>query len=76
MITDNHWPKHACASSDIDMTTNGRDAARSDADSDLLENEAVGTDPAIRMNNDAVRVGNEQSPADKGIKRYVGPSHN
>ena len=53
-------PQYFCASANIDMTANFRDALLiSAAQRDLVEDQAVHANPGIRMYDDPVRVRNQ-----------------
>jgi hypothetical protein len=75
MVPNRNRPQYLGSRTNVDMTTNLRDAAVVSANGDLLEQQAIWPDCSIRMYDDAIRVRQQQTAAQFAIERDVGASH-
>jgi hypothetical protein len=64
VITDSNFAKDFCTSPYIDVAANPWGSNAADSHRDLMEDKAVWTDLCVIVDDDAVRVRDEQSPAD------------
>lgn len=76
MCADLNRPKDLGAGADVDMAGNfGNSAATAGAKRDLVENQAVHADLGVRMDDNAIGVGDQQPAADLAGERYFRPRH-
>ncbi|MBD2750531.1 hypothetical protein IC232_28170 [Microvirga sp. BT688] len=75
MFSDHKRRKHLGSGTDIYMAGDAGNPTMCHTDRDLLEDEAVGADFGIRMDNDTVRVRNKEAAADLAVKGYIDPCH-
>ena len=75
MVADRYWPDDFCARPDIDMAANRRATLPVCTNCHLLKEQAIRTNPAVGMNNDAVWMRNYKTTADLAIKRNVGAGY-
>src|SRR5205085_5601387 len=63
------------ARAELNVAPKRRDSARTLAERNLLEDDAIWTDNAIGVNDDAVGMGNHESAANRRPDRNIGPGH-
>ena len=54
MVAHRYWPNDFCTRTDIDMAANRRTALPVCTNCHLLKEQAIGTNPAVGMNDNAV----------------------
>jgi hypothetical protein len=63
------------ARTNVDMTTDFRRAVLTNTERYLLEQQAVRTDFSVRMDDDAVRMRQQQAASQLAIERNIGAGH-
>jgi hypothetical protein len=75
MVPYRDRPQNFGTRTNVDMTTDFRDATVVGTNSDLLEQQAIWPDSSVRMDDDAIRMRQQQTAAQFAIERDVGASH-
>jgi hypothetical protein len=75
MVTYRDRPQDLRSRANVYMTTDSRHATVIGTDGDLLEQEAIRADFGVRMNDDSVRMRQQQTAAQLAIERNVGACH-
>ena len=65
-------PQYLGSRANVHMTADFRYAAVVGADGYLLEQQAIWSDSGVRMYDDAIRMGQQQTAAQFAIKRNIG----
>ena len=76
VIADNNRPDEPSPRTDVHMATNARYAGLRGSNCHLLKKEAIGPDFSAGMNDDPVRVRDEQSAANIAIDWNISPRDN
>ena len=67
MIAHCNRPDQFRARTNVDMPANSRNSTFGVTERDLLEQQAIGTNFRIRVNDDAVGVGYQQAPSNLAV---------
>jgi hypothetical protein len=72
MATDRDRPQNFSSRPDVDMTADSGRATLTNTERHLLEQQAIRADFSLRMDDDAVRMRQQQATAQLAIQRNVG----
>jgi hypothetical protein len=77
VVTDGNGPENLCASADIDMVADHGQSfnATTASECNLLKYKAIDADPGARVDDDSIRVRDQEASADVAIERNVGSRH-
>ena len=75
MVTYRNRPQNLRSRTNVNMTTDSRHASVIGTDGDLLEQQAIRADFSVRMDDDPVRMRQQQTAAQLAIERNVGAGH-
>jgi len=75
MVAYADGPQNLGSRTDVYMTADSGHAAVVGADRDLLEQQAIRADLGVRMDDNAVRMRQQQTASQLAIQRNVGASH-
>jgi hypothetical protein len=75
MVPYRDRPQYFGARTNVDMTTDCRYATVVSTNGDLLEQQTIWPDSGVRMDDDAIRMRQQQTAAQFAVERDVGASH-